>query len=112
MIRLTVLYNLPPGTDEAEFLRWRLGEHQADNESGYGVLRTDFGLIGERWTPDGITKDLPFRFMTLVDYPDRESFEKGFLSEQEQAKLLQDREKITDSLFLVSEILATSEGKA
>jgi hypothetical protein len=25
MIRLTVLYNLAPGMDEAEFLRWRLG---------------------------------------------------------------------------------------
>ena len=37
MIRLTVLYNLPEGTDEAEFLRWRLGEHQAENAAMPGV---------------------------------------------------------------------------
>lgn len=112
MIRLTVLYNLPPGTDEAEFLHWRLGEHQKSNESGYGVLRTDFGLIGERWTPDGLVPDSPYRFMTVVDYPDRESFEKGFLSEASIAKLQEDKQKITNTLFLISEILATSEGKA
>ena len=111
MIRLTVLYNLPPGTDEAEFLRWRLGEHQASNESGYGVLRTDFGLIDERWTPAGIVKDSPYRFMTIVDYPDRESFEKGFLAEAAQDKLDDDTKRITDTLFLISEIMATSEGK-
>ncbi|MCA9903573.1 MAG: hypothetical protein KC547_06930, partial [Anaerolineae bacterium] len=29
MIRLTVMYNLPPGSDEEAFLNWRLGEHQA-----------------------------------------------------------------------------------
>lgn len=112
MIRLTVLYNLPPGTDEAEFLRWRLGEHQQSNQSGFGVQRTDFGLISQRWTPDGVVPNSPYRFMTLVDYPDRESFEKGFLSEESIAKLLKDRQKISDSLFLISEILATSEGKA
>jgi hypothetical protein len=33
MFRLTVMYNLPPGADEAEFLRWRLGEHQQNNAS-------------------------------------------------------------------------------
>ncbi|MEZ4671621.1 MAG: hypothetical protein R3E39_27270 [Anaerolineae bacterium] len=109
MIRLTVLYNLPPGTDEDEFLRWRLGEHQASNESGAGVLRTDFGLISERWTPEGVVKDTPFRFMTVVDYPDRESFEKGFLSAQSIAKLNEDRKRITDTQFLISEILASSE---
>ena len=46
MIRLTVLYNLPEGADQAEFIKWRLTEHQASNESISGVLSTDFARIG------------------------------------------------------------------
>jgi len=51
VIRLTVLYNLPPGSDEEEFLRWRLGEHQEANASMPGVLRTDFGQVTESPLP-------------------------------------------------------------
>ena len=47
MIRLTVMYNLPEGTDEDEFLKWRLGEHQEENASMPGVIRTDFARIYE-----------------------------------------------------------------
>jgi hypothetical protein len=31
MIKLTVLYNLPPGADHEEFLKWRTGPHQEQN---------------------------------------------------------------------------------
>lgn len=41
MIRLTLLYNLPDNSDEAEFLKWRLGEHQQVNAAMSGVIRHD-----------------------------------------------------------------------
>ena len=105
MIRLTVLYNLPPGADEVEFLRWRLGEHQDSNASIPGVIRTDFARIDAAW-PAGTQPG--HRFMTTADWPDRESFEEGFYDPQVQAKLTEDVKRITDSVFYVSEVLAES----
>ena len=102
MIRLTVLYNLPPGTDEVEFLAWRLGEHQESNLAMPAVVRTDFSKIAETW-PKG--KDVPYRFMTTAEWPDWDSFRHGFYSSSVQAKLGQDVEKISDAVFLVSEVL-------
>lgn len=111
MIRLTVLYNLPEGTDEDEFLRWRLGEHQADNASAFGVTRTDFGRVTERWTPENRSEVSPYRFMTIVEYPDRETFERSFYADTpDQGD--NDLARITDTLFLVSEILVATENDA
>ena len=108
MIRLTVLYNLPSGRDEEEFLRWRLGPHQASNASMEGVIRTDFGLVNERWP--GAEKP-PYRFMTTADWPDRESFEAGFYNEQVQVDLKENLKKIADPLFLISEVLAETKNE-
>jgi heme-degrading monooxygenase HmoA len=105
-IRLTVLYNLPPGSDEEEFLRWRLGEHQEQNATAPGVIRTDFGRV------DALGDDKPpYRFMTIADWPDRASFEAFFYSEEAQADLKQDSERITDSLMFISEILAETNNE-
>jgi hypothetical protein len=112
MIRLTVLYNLPPGTDEAEFLRWRLGEHQADNAGMPGVVTTDFGRIDQQWTPAGIQSSTPYRFMTVADFADRASFERAFLTQEAQDKLREDIDKIDNPLFLVSEILVSTQPEA
>jgi hypothetical protein len=110
MIRLTVLYNLPEGADEAEFLRWRLGEHQQSNESMSGVQHTDFGRVDYRWMPQSFHAPSPYRFMTIADWPDRESFEKSFFDPQALAKLIDhDLKKIADPLFIVSEILISNE---
>lgn len=109
MIRLTVMYNLPEGTDEAEFLRWRLGEHQQENESAEGVIRTDFSRAEECWTPSDSHASPPYRFMTIADWPDRESFEKSFYAPEMQAQLRADMHKIANPLFLISEILVTSK---
>ena len=106
MIRLTILYNLPPGSDEDAFLRWRLAEHQASNASVGGVLRTDFSRVDEQWP--GAHKP-PYRFMTTVDFADRQSFEAGFLSEPAQAKLEEDLKRVADPLFLVSEVLTETK---
>jgi hypothetical protein len=109
MIRLTILYNLPPDADEAEFLRWRLGEHQQENASVPGVVRTDFSRIDEQWTLAGVQPRAPYRFMTVVDFPDRASFEAGLLSEEAQAKLRQDIKSIDAPLFLISEVLVLTD---
>lgn len=102
MIRLTVLYNLPPGTDEDEFLHWRMTEHQENNASMPGVIRTDFCRIDDAW-PDSAKS--PYRFMTIVEWADKESFEKGFYDEQVQAGLRENVKKIDDQIFLISEVL-------
>lgn len=106
MVRLTVLYNLPEDADEDEFLEWRLGEHQASNAGMPGVVRTDFGRVIGGW-PEG-TKP-PHRFMTTVDWPDRDSFEAAFYTSEAQAKLRQDVKRIRDYAYYVTEILV-SEG--
>ena len=105
MIRLTVLYNLPPGADEEEFLRWRMTEGQQGNESAPGVLRTDFARIDSQWTPDDFAAKPPYRFMTTADWPDLASFEASFFSEESLANLRADSQKITNAVFLISEVL-------
>ena len=104
MIRLTVLYNLPPDDDENEFLQWRLGPHQASNLRMRGVLQSDFAITREAW-PEGTTP--PYRFMTTAEWPDWDSFRKGFYDPEAQAKLKEDVKRIRDYVFLVSEILAS-----
>lgn len=105
MIRLTVLYNLPEGTDEAEFLRWRLGEHQAENAAMPDVLHTDFGRIDERWTFDNPKEKPPYRFMTIAEWPDRESFEAAFYADSPD----DDLSRMSESVFLISEILTSTD---
>src|SRR5579864_3885810 len=91
MIRLTVLYNLPPETDEDEFLAWRLSEHQETNAGIGGVVRTDFARTVDAW-PTGA--DPKYRFMTTLDWPDWESFLEGFYDPQVQAGLEEDVKRL------------------
>lgn len=106
MIRLTVLYNLPPETDEDEFVEWRLSQHQLAQGGIPGVISSSFHRVVER--PGG---DPPrYRFMTIADWADRESFERGFYSEPVQEKLRKDVESIRDAVFLVSEELSPDPG--
>jgi hypothetical protein len=101
MVRLTVLYNIPDETDEADFIEWRLTEHQLSNEAIPGVLATSFHRIYQ--TP-GEAKPR-YRFMTTADWADRESFENGFYDPNVQKALQQDLQRIRDAVFLVSENL-------
>lgn len=102
MIRLTVMYNLPEGTNEDEFLKWRLGEHQEANASMPGVIRTDFAQIYEGLPRDQKPKH---RFMTIAEFPDKETFEKSFWSPESMAGLDESLKRITDYVFYISEIL-------
>ena len=106
MIRLTVLYNLAEDMNVEEFIQWRQETHQNYVESMPGVIRTDFSLITRSWPKDIAPK---FRFQTIVDWPDVESFEKAFFNDSAQKKLKDDNEKIGDSLYIVSEVLSGQE---
>ncbi len=107
MIRLTVMYNLPPGSDEESFLRWRLGEHQRANAAAPGVLRTDFAVV-ESALPH--VAPARHRFMTIAEWPDRASFERAFYAPEALAALEANLAKLEDPVFLVSEVLTPSEG--
>lgn len=99
MIKLTVIYNLPPEADHEEFIKWRTTEHQEDNISVPGVIKTDFYIIKNAWKKDG----LPFRYMTEAYYPDMETFEKSFFDPEYQVKMKEWLPLMADPLFLISE---------
>ena len=99
MIKLTVIYNLPPEADHEEFLKWRTTDHQKENMSMPGVIKSDFYIIKSAWKAD----ELPFRYMTEAYYPDMETFEKSFYNPDYQARLAISLERIADPLFLISE---------
>lgn len=102
MIRLTVLYNLQPYVDEAEFLNWRLGDHQKNNMANENVVRSDFAICSESYPP---TESPVYRFMTTADWPTMEGFKKDFYDEDYQVKLKENLKMLKDPLFLISEIL-------
>ena len=107
MIRLTVLYNLPDGADEAEFLKWRLNDHQRTNEAMPGVVRTDFARITDCWPAESMP---PYRFQTTVEWPDRPAYEAGFLDAAVQKKLQENLQRLGRYCFFVSELLTETVG--
>ncbi|MCY3907020.1 MAG: hypothetical protein OXF63_07210 [Anaerolineaceae bacterium] len=111
MIRLTVFYNLLPGSDEAAFLRLRQGERRDPAATMEGVVRADFGLVTESPLPGQgrAPNELPFRFMTVAEWETREAFESSFYEESLQAQVGEIGSKTSDALFLVSEILTGTD---
>lgn len=105
MIKLTVIYNLPSGASHEEFLRWRTTEHQEDNASVPGVIKTDFYIVKGAW---GET-ELPYRYITEAYYPDMEAFEKSFYDPEYQAKMKEWKKMLAGPLYLISEEVMTSE---
>jgi hypothetical protein len=103
MIKLTVLYNLPPGADHQEFMQWRTTTHQQSNISIPGVIKTDFYVVERSWQRD----EAPYRYMTEAYFPDLETFEKAFFDPDYQVGLAQSLERIADPLFLISEEVLT-----
>lgn len=110
MIKVTVLYNLPPGTDEQEFVRWRTTQHHTANIARPGVVRADFyRVLGTpQLPPDRPSRSAaPYRFITESYWPDYESFQASWDDPAEQARLLPAIAKISDALFMVSEEVQT-----
>jgi hypothetical protein len=99
MVKLTVIYNLPPGADHEEFLRWRTTDHQKENMSMPGVIKSDFYVIKDAWK----RHDAPYRYMTEAYFPDMETFKKSFFDADYQVNLAQSLERIAEPLFLISE---------
>jgi hypothetical protein len=99
MVKLTVMYNLPPGADHDEFVRWRTTEHQEDNESMPGVLKTDFYIVREGWPEP----EPPYRYITEAYWPDMETFRSAFFDADYQVELKGWLTRIADPVFLISE---------
>jgi uncharacterized protein (TIGR02118 family) len=99
MIKLTVVYNLPPGADHEEFVKWRTTTHQKSNMSLPGVIKSDFYVIKRAWKQD----EAPYRYVTEAYFPDMETFEESFFDPDYQAGLAKSLERIADPLFLISE---------
>lgn len=105
MVKLTVIYNLPPGADHEEFLKWRSTEHQEDNMSIPGIIKSDFYIIRSSWQ----RKEAPYRYMTEAYFPDMETLERSFFDPDYQAGLAKSLERIADPLFLISQELISQE---
>jgi hypothetical protein len=107
MVKLTVMYNLPPGADHEEFMRWRTTEHQEENMAIPGIIKSDFYVVKEAWQRE----DLPYRYVTEAYFPDMETFRKSFFDPEYQEKLAESLKLIAKPLFLISEeVLSASAG--
>ncbi len=99
MVKLTVLYNLPPDADHEAFIRWRTTEHQKSNMSVPGVIKSDFYVVEDAFQ----SETLPYRYVTEAYWPDMESFRSAFYDPEYQKALAVSLERIADPLFLISE---------
>ena len=110
MIKVTVLYNLPDGTDEEEFVRWRTTQHHAANVARPGVVRSDFyRIIGTPMVgPERPASNrAPFRFVTESWWTSYDEFLASWNDPAEQARLVPAVAKIADAVFLVAEEIQT-----
>ncbi len=105
MVKLTVLYKLPPGANHEEFLRWRTTDHQQNNMAIPGVIKSDFYVIKKAWK----NESSPYQYMTEAYFPDMETFEKSFFDPDYQQKLSESLKRIADPLFLISEEVISEE---
>jgi uncharacterized protein (TIGR02118 family) len=97
MIKLTVLYNLPPEADHEAFLKWRTESHQQKLVKLPGLIETTFYVI-----QDSREGSAPYRYMSELLFPDQKTFEKAFYDPVFQAGLKDDLKHIVSPLFLVS----------
>jgi hypothetical protein len=108
MIKLTVMYNLPPGANHEEFIKWRTTTHQKDNMSLVGIIKSDFYVVQRSWQRD----QAPYRYLTEAYFPDMQTFERTFFDPQYQEKLAESLQMITEPLFLISEEVISEEAQS
>ena len=107
MIKLTVLYNLPPDADHEAFVKWRTESHHQKLVKLPGLVETTFYVI-----QDGREGPAPYRYMSEIFFTDQESYEKSFYDPAFQVGLKEDLKLIVDPLFLVSnQLLRHTIGK-
>jgi hypothetical protein len=100
------MYNLPYDANEADFLKWRLGDHQRHNAGLEGMTRTDFGGIVKAWPDQAVPR---FRFVTTVEWPNMKAFERGFYAADVQTGLLENVKRLGDYEYSICEILVSSD---
>jgi len=110
MIKVTVLYNPPPETDEEAFIHWRTTTHHAANVEPPNVIASDFyRVVGVA----GVGSDrpasniAPFRFITESYRDSYDVFDEAWNKTEEQARLVPAFAKINDALPLISEEVQT-----
>lgn len=103
MVKLTVVYKLPPGANHDEFMKWRTTTHQEQNAAMPGLIKTDFYVVKSAWRTD----PSPYRYITEAYFPDMQTFERSFFDPAYQASLAKSLERIADPLFLISEEVVT-----
>ncbi len=107
MIRLLVMYNLAPGSDESAYLDWRLSDHQASNAAMPETLRTDFAkVVGAAWPADASPR---FKYVTSAEWPNQAAFEAAFYEPTALKDLQENLKRLGEYEFLITEILASSE---
>jgi hypothetical protein len=107
MVKLTVMYNLPPGADHEEFLEWRTTVHQKENMGIPGVIKSDFYVIREAWK----NPQCPYRYITEAYWPDMAAFEAAFFDPAYQVKLAESLKKISEPMFLICEELLSESNR-
>jgi len=106
MIRLIVMYNLAKGADEAAFLDWRLNQHQDANAALPDVIRTDFARVVRAWPDQAVPR---FRFATILEWPDMQTFERAFYAPDVQAGLLENIRRLGEHDYAICEVLNPSD---
>ncbi len=104
MVKLSVLYNLPEGSDHEAFIRWRTGEHQAENAAAPHVLKTDFYQCHATVLGEPV-----FQYITEAYFASMEHLQASLLTDEALVKLKEDSKRGKDFIFLVSEELASTE---
>jgi hypothetical protein len=99
MVKLTVIYNLPPGADHDEFIKWRTTVHQKTNMSMPGIIMSDFYAVKATYPQ----AEPPYRYITEAYFHDMATFEESFYDPEYQASLKISLQRIADPLFLISE---------
>lgn len=97
MVKLTVLYNLPPDADHEAFVKWRTESYQQKLVKLPGLIETTFYVI-----QDSREGRAPYRYMSEVFFPDQETLEKTFYDPAFQARLKEDLKRLVDPVFLIS----------
>jgi hypothetical protein len=108
VIKLTVIYNLPPDANHKEFVEWRTTTHQKENMSMPGVIKSDFYAVRRTWGQD----ELPYRYVTEAYFPDMDTFEKTFYDPDYQAKLVEWLDLMAGPVFLISEEVLSEAAEA
>ena len=107
MVKLTVLYNLPPDADHEAFVKWRTESHHQKLVKLPGLIETTFYVI-----QDSREGPAPYRYMSELSFVDQGTFEKAYYDPTFQVELKEDLKRITNPLFLVSrQLLRRTTGR-